>query len=165
MGDSLSIDAPLIDVRVQAEPFDQAAEAKRLSAGDDVGAVVTFTGICRADGGKLKGLELEHYPGMAEAEIARVAEEAARRWPITGAIAIHRYGVIEAGEDIVLVVTASAHRGAAFSAAEFLMDWLKTRAPFWKREIYVDGSAGPWVEAKAEDDRAADRWSLDKAAE
>jgi molybdopterin synthase catalytic subunit len=156
---------PLIDVRVQAEPFDVAAEAKRLSAGSDVGAVVTFTGISRSDAGKLKGLELEHYPGMAEAEITRVAEEAARRWPISGAIAVHRYGTIATGEDIVLVVTASAHRGAAFAAAEFLMDWLKTRAPFWKREIFADGTAGPWVEAKAEDDDAAGRWNLDKAAE
>lgn len=156
---------PLIDVRVQAEPFDVAAEAKRLSAGSDVGAVVTFTGICRSDGGRLNGLELEHYPGMAENEITRVAEEAARRWPISGAIAVHRYGAITAGEDIVLVVTASAHRGAAFAAAEFLMDWLKTRAPFWKREIFADGTAGPWVEAKAADDDAAGRWNLDKAAE
>ena len=156
---------PHIDVRIQAEPFDIAAEAKRLSAGTDVGAIVTFTGICRSDGGKLKGLELEHYPGMAEAEITRVAEEAARRWPISGAIAVHRYGTIAAGDDIVLVVTASAHRGAAFAAAEFIMDWLKTRAPFWKREIFADGTSGPWVEAKAEDDDAAGRWSLDKAAE
>lgn len=156
---------PLIDVRVQAEPFDASAEAGRLSALPDVGAVVTFTGICRAEGGKLAALELEHYPGMAEDEITRVAEEAATRWPIAGAIAVHRYGKISAGDDIVLVVTASPHRTAAFAAAEFLMDWLKTRAPFWKREIFTDGTAGEWVEAKAEDDAAADRWGLDKAAE
>ncbi len=155
---------PLVDVRVQAGPFDASAEAKRLAALPDVGAVVTFTGICRADGGRLRALELEHYPGMAEEEIARVAEEAARRWPIAGAIAVHRHGVIAAGEDIVLVVTASAHREAAFSAAEFLMDWLKTRAPFWKREIFANGTAGDWVEARAEDDRAAGRWSPDEAA-
>jgi molybdopterin synthase catalytic subunit len=159
------IPAPLIEARVQAGAFDVSAESARLSAGPDVGAVVTFTGICRTDGGRLKGLELEHYPGMAEDEMARVAREAAARWPISGAIAVHRYGRIAAGEDIVLVVTASAHRAAAFAAAEFLMDWLKTRAPFWKREIFADGSAGPWVEAKAADDEAADRWKLDKAAE
>lgn len=158
-------DKPIIDVRVQAGPFDAAGEAKRLAALADVGAVVTFTGICRSDGGRLKGLELEHYPGMAEEEIGRVAAEAARRWPIAGAVAIHRHGVIAAGDDIVLVVTASAHRAAAFAAAEFLMDWLKTRAPFWKREIFADGSAGDWVEARAADDHAADRWHLDKAAE
>lgn len=145
-------------VRVQREPFDQAAEVRHLSQLPDAGAVVAFTGICRADGGRLAGLELEHYPGMAEAEIGRVAGEAARRWPILGATAIHRYGRIAAGEDIVLVVTASAHRAAAFQAAEFLMDWLKTRAPFWKREIFADGSAGPWVEATAGDDAAAGRW-------
>ncbi|WP_436638432.1 molybdenum cofactor biosynthesis protein MoaE [Microbaculum sp. FT89] len=158
-------DEPIIDVRVQAGPFDAAGEAKRLAALADVGAVVTFTGICRSDGGRLKGLELEHYPGMAEAEIARVAAEAARRWPIAGAVAIHRYGVIAAGDDIVLVVTASPHRAAAFAAAEFLMDWLKTRAPFWKREIFADGGFGDWVEARAADDHAADRWRLDRAAE
>lgn len=165
MAPTLLVPAPLIDVRVQADPFDLSAESARLSALPDVGAVVTFTGICRADGGRLAALELEHYPGMAEDEITRVAEQAAARWPISGAIAVHRYGRIAAGEDIVMVVTASAHRAAAFSAAAFLMDWLKTRAPFWKREIFADGSAGPWVEAKAEDDDAADRWTFDKAAE
>ncbi|TCT13639.1 molybdopterin synthase subunit MoaE [Tepidamorphus gemmatus] len=147
-----------IAVRVQREPFDQATEICHLSRLADVGAVVSFTGICRADGGRLAGLELEHYPGMAEAEIGRVAAEAAARWPILGATAIHRFGRIAAGEDIVLVVTASAHRAAAFAAAEFLMDWLKTRAPFWKREIFADGTAGAWVEAKDADDAAAARW-------
>lgn len=161
----MATEPPIIDVRVQAEPFDVAAESARLSVRPDIGAVVTFTGICRAEGGRLEALELEHYPGMAEDEIARVAREAAARWPISGAIAIHRHGRISAGEDIVLVATASPHRSAAFAAAEFLMDWLKTRAPFWKREIFADGTAGPWVEAKAEDDAAADRWRLDKAAE
>ena len=156
---------PVIDVRVQVGPFDVATESARLSGLPNVGAVVTFTGICRADAGRLKALELEHYPGMAEEEIARVAREAAARWPISGAIAVHRYGRIATGEDIVLVVTSSAHRAAAFAAAEFLMDWLKTRAPFWKREIFADGTAGPWVEAKAEDDAAAGRWTLDTAAE
>lgn len=157
--------APLLEARVQAGPFDAVAETTRLRALPDAGAVVTFTGICRSDGGRLAALELEHYPGMAEAEIARVAAEAARRWPILGAIAVHRHGRIAAGEDIVLVATASAHRAAAFAAAEFLMDWLKTRAPFWKREIFADGSAGSWIEAKGGDDAAAGRWRLDKAAE
>ncbi|MEJ8572203.1 molybdenum cofactor biosynthesis protein MoaE [Microbaculum marinum] len=156
---------PLVDVRVQPGPFDLPAESARLSALPDVGAVVTFTGICRSDGGRLEALELEHYPGMAEEEIGRVAGEAAARWPIAGAIAVHRYGRIAAGEDIVLVATASAHRGAAFAAAEFLMDWMKTRAPFWKREIFKDGTVGPWVEARAADDAAADRWRPDTAAE
>lgn len=146
-------------VRVQTEDFDSAAEVARLTAGRrDVGAGVTFTGLCRDEGGRLAALELEHYPGMAEAEIRRVAEEAARRWPLQGLTAIHRYGRIAPGQNIVLVVTASAHRRAAFEAGEFLMDYLKTRAPFWKREHLVDGTSGAWVEAKTDDDAAADRW-------
>ena len=104
-------------------------------------------------------LELEHYPGMAEVEAARVAEEARRRWPLAGVTIIHRYGRIAPGGNIVLVLTASAHRQAAFEAAAFLMDFLKTRAPFWKREHRSDGSTGGWVEAKREDDAAAERWS------
>jgi molybdopterin synthase catalytic subunit len=147
-------------VVVQREPFDAAAEAAALSAGrTDVGAVVTFSGLCRDEGGTLAALELEHYPGMAEEEIARVAAEAAARWPLMGLTAIHRYGKIAPGEPIVLVVTASAHRAAAFAAAEFLMDYLKTRAPFWKKEHRKDGTSGDWVAAKAEDDAAAGRWS------
>jgi molybdopterin synthase catalytic subunit len=124
----------------------------------DIGAVVTFTGLCRDEGGRLAALELEHYPGMAEAELARVAAEAAQRWPLRGATIIHRFGKIRPGANIVLVVTASAHRRAAFEAAEFLMDYLKTRAPFWKREHLVDGTTGAWVEAKDTDDAAAERW-------
>ena len=147
-------------VRVQAEPFDTAAEVRAITGGrTDIGAVVTFTGVCRGEAGKLSALEIEHYPGMAEAEIARVAEEAGKRWPLSGLTAIHRYGKIAPGEDIVLVVTASAHRTAAFEAAEFLMDYLKTRAPFWKKEHHADGTAGEWVEAKDADDAAADRWT------
>ncbi len=125
----------------------------------DIGAVVTFTGLCRADenGEPIVALTLEHYAGMAEAEIARHVEEAASRWPLLGASVIHRYGRIVPGEPIVLVIAASSHRQAAFAAAEFLMDYLKTRAPFWKR---VEKAAGTdWVEAKASDDAAADRWS------
>ncbi|KAA2242109.1 molybdenum cofactor biosynthesis protein MoaE [Salinarimonas soli] len=146
-------------VSVQREDFDPAAEVEALTRGRaDIGAVVTFTGLCRDEGGRLAALELEHYPGMAEAEIARVAGEAAERWPLTGLVAIHRFGRIRPGENIVLVVTASSHRVAAFEAASFLMDFLKTRAPFWKREHLVDGTSGGWVEAKAEDDAAAGRW-------
>jgi len=146
-------------VRVQPEPFDASAEAAALTAGrTDVGAVVTFVGLCRDEGGTLAALELEHYPGMADEEISRVMAEACARWPLSGATAIHRYGRIAPGEPIVLVVTASPHRAAAFAAAEFLMDWLKTRAPFWKKEHRTDGTSGDWVEARAADDAAAERW-------
>jgi molybdopterin synthase catalytic subunit len=146
-----------IRIAVQREPFDMAREAAALREGRaDTGAVVTFTGICRDEGGALAALELEHYPGMAEAELARIAEEAARRWPISAATVIHRHGRIAPGEDIVLVVTASPHRAAALEAASFLMDFLKTRAPFWKKEITRAG--GGWVAAKGSDDEAAERW-------
>lgn len=147
-------------VRLQREPFDAAAEADALARGrSDVGAVVTFTGICRGDenGEPIAALTLEHYPGMAEEEIGRHVEEAKGRWPLLGVTVIHRYGRIEPGDPIVLVVTASAHRQAAFAAAEFLMDYLKTRAPFWKREERPDGAR--WVEANADDDAAAERWN------
>src|SRR5688572_14777898 len=111
-------------VRIQAGDFDLAAEVASLTDGRrDIGAVVTFTGLCRDEGGRLAALELEHYPGMAEAEIQRVAEDAARRWPLQGLTAIHRFGRIQPGDNIVLVVTASAHRRAAFEAGEFLMDY------------------------------------------
>ncbi|MGH2341157.1 molybdenum cofactor biosynthesis protein MoaE [Segnochrobactraceae bacterium EtOH-i3] len=149
-----------VRVAVQAEPFDAAAESDRLSAGRrDIGALVSFVGLCRDEGGVLSALELEHYPGMAEAEIARVVETARTRWPLLGLTAIHRFGLIRPGEPIVLVLTAAAHRGDAFAAAEFLMDFLKTRAPFWKREHRADGSRGAWVAAKSADDDAAARWS------
>ncbi|MER2607278.1 MAG: molybdenum cofactor biosynthesis protein MoaE [Siculibacillus sp.] len=148
-----------VTVRVQAEPFDAAVETERLTAGrTDVGAVVAFTGLCRAEAGRLSALELEHYPGMAEAEIERTAREALARWPLLGVTAIHRYGVIRPGEPIVLVITTSSHRVAAFEAAEFLMDFLKTRAPFWKKEIGRDGSKGEWVDAREADDLAAAKW-------
>ena len=147
-------------VRVQAEDFDAAAESARLTAGrSDIGAVVTFTGLCRDEGGALNALELEHYPGMAEEEIGRVVDQAVARWPLQGVTVIHRYGKIAPGAQIVLVVTASSHRIAAFEAASFLMDYLKTRAPFWKKEHRKDGSQGDWVAAKDEDDQAAERWS------
>ena len=146
-------------VRIQQEDFDIQSEVARLAAGrGDVGAVVTFTGYCRDEAGKLSALELEHYPGMAEAEIARIAAQAIERWPLTGLTAIHRFGRIEPGGQIVLVVAASAHRQAAFDAASFLMDYLKTRAPFWKKEHLADGTTGHWVEAKDADDAALKRW-------
>jgi molybdopterin synthase catalytic subunit len=146
-------------IRVQREDFDIAAESARLTQGrSDVGAVVTFAGLCRDEGGTLAALELEHYPGMAEAEITRIAKQAAERWPVTGLTVIHRFGKIAPGENIVLVVASSAHRQAAFDAASFLMDFLKTRAPFWKKEHRKDGTTGEWVEAKDVDDKAAERW-------
>jgi molybdopterin synthase catalytic subunit len=147
-------------VRIQSDPFDPAHEAALIEAGGgDIGAIVTFAGLCRDEGGALAALELEHYPGMAEEEIARVAEQALERWPLQGLTVIHRYGMIRPGEKIVLVVTAARHRAEAFAAAEFLMDYLKTRAPFWKKERRADGSDGDWVEAKAADDLAASRWT------
>jgi molybdopterin synthase catalytic subunit len=145
-------------VRIQAQDFDVAAEIARLTQGRaDIGAVVTFSGLCRDEQGTLSALELEHYPGMAEAEIARIAAEAVQRWPLQGLTAIHRHGKIAPGENIVLVVTASAHRQAAFAAAEFLMDYLKASAPFWKREERPDGSG--WVDARSHDEDAAARWT------
>ena len=147
------------DIRVQQNPFDLGEETSRMVAGRrDVGALVSFTGFCRDEGGTLAALELEHYAGMAEAEIVRVASEAAERWPLLALTAIHRYGRIAPGEPIVLVLAASPHRQAAFEAAAFLMDFLKTRAPFWKKEHRADGSEGDWVAAKGEDDDAAARW-------
>jgi molybdopterin synthase catalytic subunit len=146
-------------LRIQREDFDLDAEIAALTAGrNDIGAVVSFTGFCRDEGGRLAALELEHYPGMAEAEIGRVATDAAARWPLLGLLAIHRYGLVRPGERIVLVVTASTHRQAAFEAADFMMDYLKTRAPFWKREHLVNGTVGGWVEATTKDDAAAARW-------
>jgi molybdopterin synthase catalytic subunit len=147
-----------IAVRVEANPFDVGAEIARLKQLDQVGALVTFTGVCRDEGGRLAALELEHYPGMAEAEILRIAREAAARWPLAGITVIHRHGRIAVGDDIVLVATASSHREAAFAAANFLMDYLKTSAPFWKKEHTVAGGAGGWVAASNDDDEAAERW-------
>jgi molybdopterin synthase catalytic subunit len=142
-------------IRLQREDFDAGAEqAKLLHGRTDVGALVCFTGVCR--GGEISAMTLEHYPGMAEAEIIRHVEEAGRRWPLLGVTVIHRFGRLVPGDNIVLVVTASAHRGEAFAAAEFLMDYLKTRAPFWKRE--ERGGEASWVDAKATDDAAAARW-------
>jgi molybdopterin synthase catalytic subunit len=147
-------------IRVQREDFDAASEAAALTRGRaDIGAVVTFAGVCRGseDGAAITALTLEHYPGMVEAEIARHVAEAERRWPLLGVTVIHRHGRLVPGDNIVLVVTAAAHRGDAFAAAEFLMDYLKTRAPFWKQEERA--GAATWVAAAASDDSAADRWT------
>jgi molybdopterin synthase catalytic subunit len=150
---------------LQREPFDAAAVVAELTRGrTDIGAVVTFAGICRGEenGQPIAALTLEHYPGMAEAEIARQVEAAQSRWSLLGVRVIHRYGRIAPGEEIVLVVTASSHRHDAFAAAEFLMDYLKTRAPFWKQVEQRDGTG--WVDAKASDAAAAERWSRDPRA-
>jgi molybdopterin synthase catalytic subunit len=147
-------------IRIQQADFDVAQEIAALSKGHtDVGAVVSFTGICRGTEGSvpIAALTLEHYPGMAEAEIRRHADEATARWPLQGLTIIHRFGRITPGENIVLVVTASSHRQAAFEAAEFLMDYLKTSAPFWKQEESAGGTS--WIEAQSHDDAAAARWA------
>ena len=149
-----------LTIRLQESDFDASAEAAVLTRGRvDIGAVVTFVGICRSGEGKdaIAALTLEHYPGMAEEEIARHADEALARWPLQGLTIIHRYGRLRPGENIMMVATASAHRAAAFEAAEFLMDYLKTAAPFWKSEERASGST--WVEARREDDQAAARWT------
>ncbi len=146
-------------IRVQAEPFDAAAEIQALTAGrTEIGAVVSFQGLVRAEeaGAPLTALTLEHYPGMTERALAGIEAEAQARWPLQATLIVHRHGRMLPGEPIVLVVTASAHRQAAFEAAAFLMDWLKTQAPFWKLAETEDGER--WIEATATDDRAAARW-------
>ncbi|WP_282044914.1 molybdenum cofactor biosynthesis protein MoaE [Roseibium album] len=147
-------------VKVQTEDFDAGAESGLLTSGrKDVGALVSFTGLCRDEAGTLSALELEHYPGMAEGELTRIAQQAIARWPLTGLTVIHRHGKIPPGDNIVLVIAASSHRRAAFEAADFLMDYLKTRAPFWKKEHLADGGTGTWVDAKDGDDKDAARWT------
>lgn len=146
-------------VRVQAEDFDVAEEMEKLTGGrSDIGAVVTFTGKVRGDddGRQITSLTLEHYPEMTEAEMARIEGEATARWPLQAVLVVHRVGELKVGDNIVLVITAAEHRQAAFDAAVFLMDYLKTRAPFWKKETTPEGES--WVEARAADDDAADRW-------
>jgi molybdopterin synthase catalytic subunit len=150
----------VVTIRIQEADFDVAGEIAALTQGrTDIGAVVSFSGICRdsEDDGAIAALTLEHYPGMAEAEIARHAETAMSRWPLTGLTIIHRVGRIVPGENIVLVLTASQHRQAAFQAAEFLMDYLKANAPLWKREERPTGPS--WVDARQHDDAAAARWT------
>ena len=147
-------------VRVQAEDFDMGAELSALLAGrHDIGGLVSFLGTVRDLAGDMPvtAMTLEHYPGMTEKMLARIEAEAAERWPVAASLIIHRHGRLEPGDRIVLVAVASSHRQAAFEACQFLVDWLKTRAPFWKLEETPDG--GQWVEARASDDEAADRWS------
>jgi molybdopterin synthase catalytic subunit len=149
-----------VTIRIQEADFDIAREISALTKGrTDIGAVVSFSGICRGseDNETIAALTLEHYPGMAEEEIARHVDTAVSRWPLTGVSVIHRVGRIAPGQNIVLVLTASEHRQAAFQAAEFLMDYLKANAPFWKREESASGTN--WVEARHNDDAAAARWT------
>ena len=148
-------------ILVQEALFDMATESAALTAGrTDIGGVASFLGVCRGDDA-LAAMVLEHYPGMTERALGRIAAEAEARWPLTGCTVIHRVGRILPGEPIVLVLTASAHRAAALESCAFLIDWLKTKAPFWKREEFADGDAR-WVAAKNDDDAAAARWSAPK---
>lgn len=150
---------PSPTIRVQRDDFDAATESRLLTAGRrDIGALVSFVGLCRDEAGTLSALELEHYPGMAEAEMMRIAQLAIDRFSLIGLTAIHRFGRIEAGEQIVLVIAAAPHRQEAFDGANFVMDFLKTSAPFWKKEHGRDGTSGDWVAAKDADDSARDRW-------
>lgn len=155
----MTTDNPGPIVRIQSEDFDTAQLINDVTRNRlNIGAVVTFTGLCRNDGGNLAALELEHYPDMAEAEITRIAKRAYDHWPVDQLIAIHRYGKIAPGENIVVVIATSPHRQAAFDAASYLMDYLKTKAPFWKKEHNKDGSSGNWVDATDKDDQALERW-------
>ncbi|MBP1843611.1 molybdopterin synthase catalytic subunit [Rhizobium petrolearium] len=148
-----------LTIRVQAQDFDLQSEIDALTAGrKDIGAVVTFTGLCRDEQGALSALELEHYPGMAEAEMRRIAELAIERFSLLGLTAVHRHGKILPGGNIVLVIAAAPHRQAAFDGASFMMDFLKTSAPFWKKEHGAGGTTGDWVAAKDADDKARDKW-------
>lgn len=144
-------------VSVQDAAFDLGAEANAFAAAvGGAGAVVTFTGLVRDNGGALAAMEIEHYPGMTEKAIAAMMDQAAARWALVDALVIHRYGRLAGGEAIMMVATASRHRVDAFAAAEFLMDYLKSRAPFWKKELGPDGSE--WVAARDEDEVALARW-------
>jgi molybdopterin synthase catalytic subunit len=147
-------------IKVQSEDFDIGAEIAALTAGrTDIGGIGCFVGTVRADtkGATVTGMTLEHYPGMTERAIARIVDQAGQRWPLLGCTVIHRVGSLRPGENIVLVIAASAHRQAALDATAFLIDWLKTKAPFWKREDFTGGE-GAWVDAREEDDTAASRW-------
>ncbi len=147
-----------MDIRVQEAPFNFGAEAQAFSeAQDGAGAIVTFTGLVRdLPGAPLDVMEIEHYPGMTEKALAKIAQDADARWELTGSLIIHRYGPLRPGDQIMMVATASKHRKDAFEAAEFLMDFLKSRAPFWKREVTAENKA--WVDSKAEDEDALSRW-------
>jgi molybdopterin synthase catalytic subunit len=144
-------------VRVQSDPFDYGAECAAFAASaTGAGAVVTFAGIVRDDGGRLASMEIEHYPGMTERALAAIEAEARSRWALSDTLIIHRFGPLRPGEIIMMVATASRHRADAFAAAEFLMDYLKSRAPFWKKEFGPDGAA--WVAARDQDEAALTRW-------
>ena len=147
-------------IRVQTDDFDIQAEIEKLRQDRaDIGAIVTFTGTVRdmAKGEPISSMELEHYPGMTEKQLSEIEQQAHERWPLLGSTIIHRYGKLEPGDNIVLVITLSSHRQAAFEAAEFLMDFLKSKAPFWKKESPVEGQAN-WVDAKESDTDALTRW-------
>ena len=146
-----------MNVRVQSEPFDMGAEVDAFTASvPGAGAVVTFSGLVRDEGGTLTAMEIEHYPGMTEKALEKIRAEAVERWSLTDATIIHRHGPMKPGDQIMMVATAARHRTDAFAAAEFLMDYLKSRAPFWKKEFGADGEA--WVAAKDEDEAALSRW-------
>lgn len=156
----MTVPRPIISV--QRDDFDARPVVHALTEGrNDVGALVTFTGLCRDEAGRLAALELEHYPGMAEAELLRIGEEAIRRFSLLGLAVIHRYGRMQPGDQIVLVAATASHRQAAFDGANFVMDFLKTSAPFWKKEHGQDGTAGEWVAARDADDEARLRWARD----
>lgn len=145
------------DIRVQAEPFDYGAVSADFARSvGGAGAVVTFLGLVRDESGRLTGMEIEHYPGMTESALAAIAGEARTRWDLAGLAIIHRYGRLMPGEPIMMVATAARHREAAFAAAEFLMDYLKSRAPFWKKEFHSDGA--DWVAARDADEAALGKW-------
>lgn len=144
---------------VQPDDFDVGAEVDEIRAGDiSIGGIVTFCGLCRSEGGRLSALEIEHYPGMAEKRIRKIVENASQRWSLNGVTVIHRYGKIKVGDQIVLVITASPHRKEAFEAANFIMDFLKTEAPFWKKEHLSDGTPQNWVEANEADIHKKNNW-------
>jgi molybdopterin synthase catalytic subunit len=151
-------------IRVQQDDFDIGAEIAALKAGrSDIGAIVSFTGTVHDRHGAVSEMTLEHYPGMTESELQRIEAEACARWPLQASLIVHRTGTLKPGDNIVLVLTASEHREAAFEAAKFLMDYLKTAAPLWKRESGPGGAR--WVEAEAKDEHAASRWHKKPAAE
>ena len=146
-----------MDIRVQSAPFDAGAELNAFSAAQTgAGAVVSFTGVVRDVANGLQHMQIEHYPGMTEKALTGIAEEARTRWALTGVLVLHRHGQLAPSEPIMMVATASAHRADAFAAADFLMDYLKSRAPFWKKEVTADGA--DWVAAKDEDEAALTRW-------
>ena len=146
-----------MSIRVQAEPFDMAAEVRAFGEGaTGAGAVVTFSGLVRDEGGTLSAMEIEHYPCMTDKALGKICDDAMARWSLADVLIIHRYGTLKPGEQIMMVATASRHRADAFEAAEFLMDYLKSRAPFWKKERGTNGE--DWVAAKSEDEAMLKRW-------